>query len=480
MNTTTLPAFRGSRAAVKYCDQRQEAGHQLSNFWDNIARSTVRELAKAAGLRVSNEHAVADLTATYGPQPTTEFVDEFWLVLRDGWLTRSAPHRQAVVTKMLALGRGNPKLATRTRTGQIAYLKSLRRSPALAEVVLEVFLQSGQEERQPPVFVDAPASPEEQRERFYESIAASLQRLTPSNIDTLEVTLLKVALGATAEMTIPAADSADAAGKLVSVLLMPLLLDETWEASGSDLHDYQRIVLEMAPRRVADARSAAHLAERYWAAIRPAFEDPDATAETIALWAAAVFMGLLAYDRPEDAPDGFVSDILRLQRRFLVDADGADDTDVGGREGPSDLDEAITEALGQVSKSSQPQGFETGAVGWSIYAGSAVVRVLRLPYVEGRPPIIRFFSPLLQGVPMSSELLDTLNRVNGDELLHKLYWLDGTVLLEYCMAVDSFSPRLFLWTLMGFLGDADHLDTALKDRFGGALFGDDERASFDA
>ncbi len=122
----------------------------MPTFWDSLPSSTLHDVARAAGLRTSGAAAVEDLAATYGPLPTVAFIDEMWLVLRDGWLTRSPADREAVVAKLRALGRGRTEIKARTRAGQIKYLKTVRRSPALAEAVLEVFLSSGSQETDRP------------------------------------------------------------------------------------------------------------------------------------------------------------------------------------------------------------------------------------------------------------------------------------------------------------------------------------------
>lgn len=148
------------------------------SFWDNISRSTLRDVAHAAGMRTSPALAVEDLEKHYGSTPGPEFIDEMWLVLRDGWLTRSAADRDAVVKGMLVKGRGNAEsLRLSTRAGQIQYLKTLHRGRGLTEVVLPVFLASGAAERFQPVYSEPPASPQEQARRFEDALRAGLAAL---------------------------------------------------------------------------------------------------------------------------------------------------------------------------------------------------------------------------------------------------------------------------------------------------------------
>lgn len=450
-----------------------------NNFWNNIARSTVRELAKAAGLRSSNEQAVEDLTNKYGPLPTAEFVDEMWLVLRDGWLTRSAPHREAVVARMRELGRGDMSLKVKTRSEQLTYLRTLRRSPALSEAVLKVFLESGSEERQPPVFVEPPTDAQKQQYLFFAMVRQHLLALDATTIESFERTIYDTIHGAVGGLTLPVADPKDEAGRILSAVATVFMIAETPEPAGAGPRPYQKVILDRLAGRLPDVAAAERLFELYEASLVPIITDPKATAEYVATWASAVFMATLAYDGPKDAPRGFANEIIEAQRRFVSDATAraASAQAVGERRG---FDEALADAIGRIPNSIGPVSLDNGSLAWRIYMGSAEVEVFRAPFTDSGPPLIRFVSPLVREVRLSEDLSATLNLLNAREHLDKFYWRESSVFMEYEFVVAVVDELLLLWLLCRFAGVADHFDTMLRDRFGGVMTDDDQRAVFDA
>jgi len=241
----------GLAVLVLELEKRREVSQAVS-FWNNIARSTVRELAKAAGLRSSNQQAVEDLETKYGTLPTAEFVDQMWPVLRDGWLTRSAPHRQTVVARMRELGRGDMSLRVKTRSEQLAYLHSLRRSPALANAVLEVFLASGSQDRPPPVFVEPPASPEEQEARFNTLVRDRLLKLDAATISGFERSMFSAIESALEGLTFPVAEPKEFAKRITGAVASTFLIPDDPELADVEPHPYQRVILDRLAARLPD------------------------------------------------------------------------------------------------------------------------------------------------------------------------------------------------------------------------------------
>lgn len=450
----------------------------MNNFWNNIARSTVRELARAAGLRSSNEQAVEDLTSRYGPLPTEQFVDEMWLVLRDGWLTRSAPHREAVVARMRELGRGDMSKKVRTRSEQLAYLRTLRRSPSLAEEVLKVFLESGSQERQPPVFVQEPSDAGEQQDLFFVMVRRHLLGLDATTIDSFERTVYDAIHTAVAGLTLPVADPNEAASRIASTVASVFMLADRIEPSAAGQQKYQELILERLASRVPDAAAAQRLFGVYVASLVPVLKNPKAGQGYVADWASAVFMATLGFDA-EDAPPGFLKDVIVAQRRFLADT-GPDKGSGSSTKDRRSFDEALNDAMGRIPNCAGPTTFEDGALCWWVYMGSAAVSVLRAPFADRHPPLIQFLSPLVRGVELSDDLHTTLNLMNARELFYRFYWKDGTVVMTYELEVDSIDEPLFLRSLSRFAAAADHFDTMFRDRFGGLMTDDDQQAVFDA
>lgn len=449
-----------------------------NNFWNNIARSTVRELGRAAGLRASNEQAVLDLTEKYGQLPTVEFVDEMWPVLRDGWLTRSAPHRTAVVTRMRELGKGNMSLKVGIRSGQLAYLRSLRRSPALADVVLQVFLESGAEERQPPVFVDPPVDAEAQEARFFATARERLLKIDETTIEGFEQAVHAAIHDVAAGLSLPIAEPGEAASRIVHTFATVVVLEEKPEPVRTALHPYQRVILSHLAERIPDVASVQRLLGIMSASLVGILIDPQTTQKSVGDWAAAVLMAILAFDSPDDAPPNFVNEIIVAQRRFASSPDGPDSS--GPVEERQRFDEALGDLMSRVPNASRPADLDGGALGWNVFMGSAVVNVVRVPFTDHGPSTLRFQSPLVRAVQLTEDLSASLNLVNAKEWFYKFYWHDDTVWMEYEFILDSFNERLFGWSLRRFASMADDYDTMFRGRFGGATMADDRKAVFDA
>jgi hypothetical protein len=86
----------------------------------------------------------------------------------------------------------------------------------------------------------------------------------------------------------------------------------------------------------------------------------------------------------------------------------------------------------------------------------------------------------VKGVTPSADLADVLNSANAKESLIKFYWRDDVIVLEQEFLLYDLNDRLFRFMLGRFAAAADYFDTVLKDRFGGSLFGADQKAVFDA
>jgi hypothetical protein len=449
------------------------------NFWNNIARSTLRELARAAGVRVSNENAVTDLTQKYGSQPTAEFVEEMWPVLRDVWLTNSASERQAIVEKMQALGRGNMKIKTKTKKGQLDYLQSLRRSPALTETVLAVFLKSGAEERIA-IYIDTPKDSVAQEEKYYTTLCERFRQLDATTIESVERMTCSAVCIALNGVSLPLEDPAAAASRVKSAIMSSLLFDKAWEPENSELHDYQHVILGHIEPANLNWQTIQNMFASYEASINQSFSNqPNQKMEVLKALACALFMLILVIERNDELPEKFINMIFKGQLRFFTTSDDSEESKAS-KDRELGLDESITDILSRLPNSTRPEKLNDGAIRWQLFMGSAVVNIIRLPFDRSGPTCIRFITPLVHEVKHSEELSKTLNLVNAKQCFYKFYWRDDIVFLEYEFATEGGTEQLFKWQLSQFAGAADHFDTKFRDQFGGKLAREDQKAVFDA
>jgi hypothetical protein len=102
---------------------------------------------------------------------------------------------------------------------------------------------------------------------------------------------------------------------------------------------------------------------------------------------------------------------------------------------------------------------------YPIRVGSALIFVQVL---DGMPPVVRIFAPLLRDVAASPTLLDALNEINGRIRFGRVFWMGRQVIvaMELTAAGITADQVVFGCTELGNL--ADHLDDGLHGRFGGA------------
>lgn len=102
----------------------------------------------------------------------------------------------------------------------------------------------------------------------------------------------------------------------------------------------------------------------------------------------------------------------------------------------------------------------------AIRSGSALVLV-RL--VDGDPPLLRVFSPLLREVDRSDDLLVELNEINAHLSFLRLFWRDGTVFAATELLATSLDEAALANACDALCDLADYYDDRLHTRFGGTL-----------
>ncbi|MBK9178834.1 MAG: YbjN domain-containing protein [Acidimicrobiales bacterium] len=89
---------------------------------------------------------------------------------------------------------------------------------------------------------------------------------------------------------------------------------------------------------------------------------------------------------------------------------------------------------------------------------------------DGEFPFLHLYAPLVVGVDRSPELYEAVNRVNLQVPMAKAMVVgDGaTVILAADLPADARSESELLFAVDLLTRAADHFDTALQERFGGA------------
>jgi hypothetical protein len=124
----------------------------------------------------------------------------------------------------------------------------------------------------------------------------------------------------------------------------------------------------------------------------------------------------------------------------------------------------VAQALAQVLDKDELVTNDDGE--WPVKAGSAIV-IVRV--VEGLPPALQLYSPVLRGVATTAELLEALNEINGRIRYGRVFVANHVVVVAMELpAVDLTATHIaFACAELGNL--ADHMDDALRGRFGGEV-----------
>ncbi|GGM88741.1 hypothetical protein ACFFX1_13465 [Dactylosporangium sucinum] len=114
----------------------------------------------------------------------------------------------------------------------------------------------------------------------------------------------------------------------------------------------------------------------------------------------------------------------------------------------------------------QPVPADLTAAPAAIRSGTAV---LYLRLINNDPPLVRVFSPLLQKIDCSPELLTELNELNGRLNFIRLFWRDRSVIASTELLAATLDP-IELTNACDWLADAaDYYDVRLHAQFGGEL-----------
>ena len=444
-----------------------------TTFWNRLSNSTLYDIAEAIGVRKSPAYAASDIAEAIGPEPTLEFVYDHWYVLRDGWLSRSPYERRAIIDRCWSAGLGDRSTRLTSKSDEMTYLGSMRRSQTLSSIVLDVMMSVGS---------GRPDAPDERPPTFDEVIdrvQAVIGGMTEANLAFYDFVLLRLAEGITAGIELPPAEPAELAGQITLQVLYSLALAPAAEDAPAAGLDHHAAVLAGAARVRQDRARVIGLVGWMTTMLGTslAARGSDSTGLDREI-AALPFVYLGAEDPAQVRPE----DVQRVRdgHEKLIEAvgDGSEDVDVGTEF--STLHELVTALMSPVPGASGPMTAADGDLRWTVTVGSAVVVVSALGGGDQMPPLVRLQAELVTGISITEPLLRALNDVNARDSFHKVYAVEDRVVLEYDYVAASLHATEFNWLLSGFMSTADSYDSTLRERFGGAVKGRDVTASFDA
>jgi hypothetical protein len=135
------------------------------------------------------------------------------------------------------------------------------------------------------------------------------------------------------------------------------------------------------------------------------------------------------------------------------------------------LTEFVDQALRSILGVSELQRDDDGD--GPIRAGSSVCYV-HVDEHDDEPSRVVLICPLVNGVDHSPDLLASLNEINLQLVLGRVFLNESHVVLEAELLADTLSPQELNWALDLAKSAADYFDTKLVARFGGSTFFDEE------
>ena len=431
--------------------------------WSEVPAELARQLATE--LALDTEDPVAALRSTFGSPPTVDFVRVAWPLLISRWLAEDADACADVVAQLRAAGLGDHDTVPRSRVAQLAYLRTVRNTARLREIVLHRFLELGWSRPaagpvsmlpaapdSPPTTTDLHTKVETAWADFGRDLAAALGALSLGG--HLRVTLDPTA-GGTGDATYYLDFTAQEDGELHAESVGNAYLPSAHRLDRSAIADL--VALGWAPPGVvegtegnfgmrvpcADARELAATAVR---TLREVFCSPHPA--------------VLTYDA--QGLDG---------RALPVLGGGARPADSR----PSTSDDATTDlplrsrvhavVAGFLDVSTQDLPFDAdGEIG--IRAGSAMVFVR----VQDDPPLVEVVSPVLTEVRPTNRLYEKLSSLTRSMPIGRLYVAEDTVWASVPVFGRDFQASHLSLAIRVMTGLADELDHRLQGDFGGRVF----------
>ncbi len=408
--------------------------------WESVPGEILDEVSRS--LELSGDTLVA-LRRRYGVIPTTQFVRDLWVTLRDGWLRRDDVARTWVVGELRGAGLGDLAIDDDAR-----YLASCRNAERLRRTVLIAFHDLG-EETLPAA--DSPEPTGLRRPGAFD-LDASVESAWSAFAERLSVSLGELGAPDSLIIGLPTAlEPADLQGAAPSIQVLGSDGDRLHaEVSGNQYLDIRL--------QLSEARQAA-LVALGWTA-------PTAVAGDEWAEGSSNFVAALA----GETNDALVDLIVRTAREIFdvphpsfLDLPGLPGPDAPSGNNGDDLRTKVAATL--AAHFNQPiVRDEDGDI--PIRSGSAMVFIR----VVGEVPVVELFSPLLVGASGDVLALERINRANNRIRFAKLTWSGGRVLATHELWCEPFVPELLVWAVTLMMGMADELDDRLRAEVGGRRF----------
>jgi len=423
--------------------------------WSNLPPKLLRSLHRE--LKLEGDAADA-LRKAYGARPKVEFVHDSWPILRDSWLAQDSEARAGVIEALHHERLGNDDIPTRSKQGQLEYLRSCNNSGTLSDVVLPWLIKAGE-----PTSASAPAArptkaPARRRQAWNE-----YAKLVARILDALDAGQFLILTPADRPgfVQFAAQGMQGLRAEAVSNAFLPSdhqLGDDALAAA---------LRLGWQPPTGEPGTTPEH--------------DPEGSPNYFCEWSAPVpyrDVARLAVDTLTEVFDvshparvlyeAFTSEgtaiLLPSLGERATHNDPSSEDDLRPASTAAEVAQQVLAVLRRASGNPDLQPDANGEM--AIRFGSSAVFF----QVFGDPPIVRAYSPALTQVPLDPKVAIALNELNSSTAFTKWLAVDDMIIAAIDLFGDPLVERHVVHACEVLGSTADNVDDQLQQQFGGKTF----------
>jgi len=421
--------------------------------WSNLPPKLLRSLKSE--LELEGDAADA-LRQAYGARPKVDFLYDSWPILRDSWLAQDSKARVAVVEALHHERLGNRDIPTRSKAGQLDYLRSCRNSGTLREAVLPWLIKAGEQTAASPSAIRPAETPVRRREAWdeYTEVVARI-------LDALEVGQFLILSSADRPgfVQFAAHGMQGLRAEAVSNAFLPPDHQLGEDALGAALRlDWQPPTGEPGTVPEQDPEGSSNYF-REWPAPVPYHDVARLAVDTLTEVFAVAHPGRVRYEA--FTSEGTAILLPALGQRATRDALEDEQQPVSTA---AEVAEQVLAILREASGNPDLQPDDDGEM--AIRFGSSAVFF----QVFGDPPIVRAYSPALTQVPLEPKVAIALNELNSSTAFTKWLAVDDMIVAAIDLFGDPLVERHIVHACEVLGSTADDVDDQLQQQFGGKTF----------
>jgi hypothetical protein len=417
--------------------------------WDNLPPKLLKSLQRE--LKLEGD-AVEALRKAYGARPKAQFVHDSWPILRDSWLAQDPEVRATVVAALHHERLGNRDIPTRSKPGQLEYLRSCHNSATLRDVVLPWLIIAGEQ--------TAPSTkPVSRRRQAWDDYANVVARI----LDALDTGQFLI-LSSTDRPCFVQFETHGMHGlraEAVSNTFLPPEHQLDDDALGTALRLGWHPPTGQSDNTPEDDLEGSPNYFSEWSAPVPYDEVARLAVDTLTEVFDVAHPGRLRYE-------AFTSYGTAILLPALGERATPNDTVFDDQHGPAPNLAAVAEQVLAILReaSGNPDLLPDDDGEMAIRYGSSVVFF----QVFNDPPIVRAYSPALTQVPIDPKVAVALNELNSATAFTKWLAVDDMIIAAIDLFGDPLVERHVVHACEVLGNTTDDVDDQLQQRFGGKTF----------